>query len=43
MKKKFLAAAIGAMLVGGSAMAVEVAQGGKGDVLIAPMFMAGGG
>ena len=43
MKKKYLAAAIGAMLVGGSAMAVEVAHGGKGDVLIAPMFMAGGG
>ncbi len=43
MKKKYLAAAIGAMLVGGSAMAVEVSHGGKGDVLIAPMFMAGGG
>lgn len=43
MKKKFLAAAIGAMLVGGSAMAVEVAHGGKGDVLIAPMFMTDGG
>ena len=43
MKKKFLAAAIGAMLVGGSAMAVELAHGGKGDLLIAPLYMAGGG
>lgn len=43
MKKKFLAAAIGAMLIGGSAMAVEVAHGGKGDLLIAPMVMTGGG
>ena len=43
MKKKFLAAAIGAMLIGGSAMAVEVAHGGKGDLLLAPMVMSGGG
>lgn len=43
MKKKSLAALIGAMLVGSSAMAVEVSDGGKGDVLIAPMFMTGGG
>lgn len=43
MKKKYLAAAIGALLVGGSAMAVELSHGGKGDVLIAPMFMTGGG
>lgn len=44
MKKKILAAAVGAMLLGGSAMAaVSVSQGGKGDVLIAPMFFTGGG
>ena len=43
MKKKFLAAAVGAMLVGSSAMAVELAHGGKGDWLIAPMYMAVGG
>jgi hypothetical protein len=43
MKKKYLAAAIGALLVSGSAMAVEVNHGGMGDVLLAPVFMAGGG
>lgn len=43
MKKKFLAAAVGAMLLGGSAMAVTLAPQGKGDVLIAPTFMAAGG
>lgn len=42
MKKNFVAAAVGAMLIGGSAMAVELAPNGKGDVLIAPMFMTGG-
>lgn len=42
MKKNFVAAAVGAMLIGGSAMAVELAPHGKGDVLIAPMFMTGG-
>ena len=43
MLKKSLAAALGAMLMAGSAAAVEVAPGGKGDVLIAPLFMTGGG
>jgi len=43
MLKKSLAAALGAMLMAGTVGAVEVAQGGKGDLLIAPMFMTGGG
>lgn len=43
MVKKTLAAALGAMLMAGSAAAVEVNQGGKGDLLIAPMFMVKGG
>ena len=43
MKKKYLAAAVGALLISGSAMAVEVNHGGMGDVLLAPVFMAGGG
>lgn len=43
MLKKSLAAALGAMLMAGTAGAVEVAQGGKGDLLIAPVFMTGGG
>jgi len=43
MLKKSIAAAIGAMLVAGSASAVEWSPGGKGDLLIAPMVMTGGG
>ncbi len=43
MMKKSLAAAVGAMLMAGSAAAVEVSHGGKGDLLIAPLFMTGGG
>lgn len=48
MKKKFLAAAIGAMLVGGTAFAgltdtVRVSQDGVGDALIAPAYFIGGG
>lgn len=48
MKKKFLAAAIGAMLVGGSALAadtdtVRVSGDGVGDLLIAPAYFIGGG
>lgn len=43
MVKKTLAVALGAMLVAGSAAAVEVNQGGKGDLLIAPMFMVKNG
>lgn len=43
MKKKFLAAAIGAMLIGGSASAVQLSAGEKGDLLISPLYMAGGG
>ncbi|MEN9373775.1 MAG: hypothetical protein RIR79_1327 [Pseudomonadota bacterium] len=48
MKKKFLAAAIGAMLVGGSAFAgltdtVRVSGDGVGDLLVAPAYFIGGG
>jgi len=48
MKKKFLAAAIGAMLVGGTAFAgltdtVRVSQDGVGDFLVAPAYFIGGG
>lgn len=43
MKKKILAAALGALMVSGSALAVEVAPAGKGDLLIAPLYMTGGG
>lgn len=43
MLKKSLAAALGAMLMAGTAGAVELSQGGKGDLLIAPLFMTGGG
>lgn len=43
MKKKYLAAAVGALVLAGSAAAVEVSQGGQGDVLIAPLYMTGGG
>jgi hypothetical protein len=48
MKKKFLAAAIGAMLVGGSAFAgltdtVRVSSDGVGDLLVAPAYFIGGG
>ncbi len=43
MVKKTLAVALGAMLMAGSAAAVEVNQGGKGDLLIAPLFMAKNG
>jgi len=39
MKKKFLAAAIGAMLIGGSATAVVKSHDGVGDVLIAPGYL----
>lgn len=42
-KKKVLAAALGALMVSGSTFAVEVAPAGKGDLLIAPLFMTGGG
>ena len=43
MVKKTLAVALGAMLMAGSAAAVEVNQGGKGDLLIAPLFMVKNG
>ena len=48
MKKKILAAAIGAMLVGGSAFAgvadtVRISTDGTGDLLIAPAYFIGGG
>lgn len=43
MLKKSLAAALGAMLMAGTAGAVEVSQGGKGDLLIAPLYMVDGG
>lgn len=43
MKKKFLAAAIGAMLIGGSASAVQKSHDGVGDLLIAPAYFIGGG
>lgn len=48
MKKKFLAAAIGAMLIGGSASAsvnepITASAGGVGDALIAPAYFIGGG
>ncbi len=44
MMKKSLAAVLGALLMAGAANAqVQVAPGGKGDVLIAPLFMTGGG
>ena len=43
MVKKSLAVALGAMLVAGSAAAVEVNPGAKGDLLIAPLFMTKGG
>lgn len=42
MKKKFLAAAIGAMLVAGSASAVQKSKDGVGDLLLAPAYMIGG-
>jgi hypothetical protein len=43
MKKKFLAAAIGAMLVAGSASAVTKSGDEVGDLLIAPAYFIGGG
>jgi len=43
MLKKSIAAAVGAMLVAGSASAVEWSPGGKGDLLMAPLVMTGGG
>jgi len=43
MKKKALAAALGALLLAGAASAVEVNPGGRGDVLLAPMVMTAGG
>lgn len=43
MIKKTLAVALGAMLMAGSAAAVEVNQGGKGDLLIAPLFLTKNG
>lgn len=43
MIKKTLAVALGAMLMAGSAAAVEVNQGGKGDLLIAPLFLVKSG
>ena len=42
MKKKLLAAAIGAMLIGGSASAVQKSHDGVGDLLIAPAYLIGG-
>lgn len=43
MVKKSLAVAMGAMLLAGSAAAVEVNPGAKGDLLLAPMFMVKNG
>lgn len=43
LKKKVLAAALGAMMISSSAFAVELAPAGKGDLLIAPFFMTAGG
>jgi hypothetical protein len=47
MKKKFLAAALGALMVSGSALAadvdVRVSPTGVGDLLWAPAYMIGGG
>ena len=42
MKKKILAAAIGAMLIGGSASAVQKSKDGVGDLLLAPAYLIGG-
>lgn len=42
MKKNILAIAAGLAMAAGSASAVELSQGGKGDLLIAPMLMAVG-
>jgi hypothetical protein len=42
MKKKLLAAAIGAMLIGGSATAVQKSHDGVGDLLLAPAYLIGG-
>lgn len=41
LKKKVLAAALGAMMVSGAAQAIDVTNG-KGDLLIAPSYMIGG-
>lgn len=41
LKKKVLAAALGAMMVSGAAQAIDVSNG-KGDLLIAPSYMIGG-
>lgn len=43
MNKKVLAAALASLCVSGTALAVEIAPGGKGDLLVAPVFMTGGG
>lgn len=43
MVKKSLAVAMGAMLLAGSAAAVEVNPGAKGDLLLAPMFLVQNG
>ena len=43
MFKKRVVAALSAALLAGSAAAVELSAGEKGEVLIAPMIMAGGG
>lgn len=43
MKKKLIAAVAGSLLAAGAATAVELAPYGKGDLLIAPVYMTGGG
>ena len=43
MFKKRVVAALSAALLAGSAAAVELGAGQKGEVLIAPMIMAAGG
>lgn len=43
LKKKVLAAALGAMMVSGAASAVSVNGNAVGDLLIAPAYMVGGG
>ena len=43
MKKKFLAAAIGAMLIGGSATAIQKSHDGVGDLLISPGYLTSKG
>lgn len=43
LKKKALVAALGAMMISGGASAVEVNRMGLGDLLVAPVYMIGGG